>query len=277
MKNIRVGLIQPYVDVDNEKNFLHIESLIQQAVDQNAQILCLPERWFFVDPIKKPFECNLQPKRGQQYSYVKQWAKEYNIPLISGAIWEQDSNFSRPVITAYYFDRNGIECFQQQKIHLYGIERDMFSSGNELVCYTDTKMNLTFSILICFDLNISNNLARLSTQQGCEFLFSPTLIRDTGMENWKIYVQSRALENRMPLCSCNSIFTYLDRQFMGRSKIIHFKRGESSPVKLLVEEMTSLPGVLVQDINLSFPNRIRTEREDEHVDFSKIRIRAFKN
>lgn len=276
MKNIRVGLIQPYVDVDNERNFIHVESLIQQAVEQNPQIICLPERWYFVDPVKKPFECNIQPKHGEQYSHVKEWAKKYHIPIISGAIWEQDPNFSRPVITAYYFNENGQESFQQQKIHLYGIERDVFDPGKDLICFSDSKLDLTFSILICFDLNISNNLARLVTQQGCEFLFSPTLIRDTGIENWKIYIQSRALENRMPLCSCNSIFNYLDRHFLGQSKLIHFKRGESSPVQLLVEEMNSEPGVLIKDINLSFPNRIRTEREDEHVDFSKISVKIIK-
>ncbi len=92
-------------------------------------------------------------------------------------------------ICAYYVDSNGEVRFSQDKIHLYGLEKKFFTPGQELVIFTDTNLDLTFSILICFDLNISPELTQIAVDNGAEIIFSPTLIRDIGMENWSIYIR----------------------------------------------------------------------------------------
>jgi predicted amidohydrolase len=256
-KTVIVGLIQSKVVISNTENYKNVEIIIQDAVKQGAQILCLPERWYMIDPLIKPFEQTLQPKRGEYYQKVKNWAKKYNVPIISGAIWELDPTFPNPVITSYYFDKNGLERFEQQKIHLYGLEKLKFSPGNKVISYHEPDLDISLAILICFDLNISSDLTRMVMEQGCELIFSPTAIREKGLENWRIYVQSRALEN-------------MDRSFQGQSKIIQFKRGESTPVRLLTEEASDQPEAFVREIDLQFPNRIRKDRDEDRVDSSQI-------
>ncbi len=134
MKNINISLVQPLVSKNNDKNFKHVENLIEKACQHNPDIICLPERWYFLD--FKNFEQDqiFQSERGIQYQYVKQWSKEYNIPIISGGIWENHKEFNRPFVTAYYFESQGNEMFRQDKIHLYCLEKEILESGKERHC-----------------------------------------------------------------------------------------------------------------------------------------------
>jgi len=262
MKSIIVGLIQPEIVADNHKNGVQMESLIAQAIQFRPQILCLPERWFYVNPANKSLDSNLQESRGEQYQLVQYWAKKYHVSIISGGIWESRKP-DKPKICCYYFNSQGQECFCQEKVHLYGLEKQWFQPGSKIIVYHDKELNCIFSILICFDLNVSSDLANKAVVNGAEILFSPTLIRDTGVENWNIYIRSRSLENRVPVVSCNSIFSFMDRNFKGQSKIIQFQSGEHSPVVLKTDELDTTPGILVKSIDLDFPNEIRKERLEE--------------
>ncbi len=272
MKNINISLVQPLVSKDNDENFSHVEKLIKEACQTKPDIICLPERWFFLDFVNLNPDQIFQSERGKQYQYVKQWAKEYNVPIISGGIWEKHKDYPRPFVSAYYFDSQGKEMFRQNKIHLYGMEKVILESGKELQVFRDEKLDITFSILICFDLTISSALTDLAANKGAELIFSPTLIRETGMINYKTYLQARALENRIPIASCNSIFKQMDRNFIGQSKIIHFQKGSSSPVKLLTEEAPKKPYILNKDVNISFPNKIRKKRNKEKIQVKELRV-----
>ncbi|QEE15863.1 carbon-nitrogen hydrolase family protein [Promethearchaeum syntrophicum] len=272
MKNINISLVQSLVSKDNDKNFRHLENLIEKSCQQNPDIICLPERWYFLDFNNLKPDQIFQSERGIQYQYVKQWVKEYNIPIISGGIWEKHEEFTRPFVTAYYFDSQGNEMFRQDKIHLYGLEKEILESGKELQVFRDTKLDTTFSILICFDLTISSSLTSLAANNGAEIIFSPTLIRETGMYNYNIYLQARALENRIPIASCNSIFKQMDRNFVGQSKIIHFQKGSPSPVQLLIDEASKEPTFLNRDVNISFPNKIRKKRNGEKVEVTGLKV-----
>ena len=119
-----MGLIQSVVTADNQVNFEHIESLIDKAMhdDPIPQILCLPERWYFVDLINTPIEQNLQETGGDQLTMIQNWAKKYQVGIISGGIWEAREN-NLAAICAYYVDSNGEVRFSQDKIHLYGLEK----------------------------------------------------------------------------------------------------------------------------------------------------------
>ena len=267
-KEITVSLIQPLVDQDNAKNFQKMEILIDSAVKAGAQIICLPERWYFLDFSKGP-KVFIQPAQGIQYQHVKNWSMNFQTSIISGGIWEHHDNTDQSFVSSYYF-KNGKEIFRQDKIHLYGAEKSILTPGSKLVCYKDYALNLTFCILICFDLHVSSSLSSLAVKNNCELIFSPTLIRKDGMDNWKSYLQARSLENRIPIVSCNSIFHQLGREFSGKSKIIHFQSGLSSPVTLITKEASTSEEFLTCTIDLEFPNKIRVDRSKDIVDLNSI-------
>lgn len=272
MKELTLALLQNKVVYDNTQNYTNIEKMIRDS-QQNQQIglALLPEHWYFIDVTSRDFFKNIQEKRGEYYQFCRSLSEKYQIPLISGALWEFESGFSKPVINAYYFNEEGKEIFCQKKIHLYGFEKSMFDKGSELIIYKDPKMDISFSILICFDVAFYET-PRLATLNGAELLLSPTLIRETGLENWDIYLKARALENRIPIAACNSVFELTDRKYLGKSKIIGFKEGSESPFILNVKEAGSGNEILISTLNIAFPSSIRKNRLEESVNINEIKI-----
>ena len=81
------------------------------------------------------------------------------------------------------------------------------------------------------------------------------------MNNWETYLKARALENRVPVVACNTFGRHLKRKFIGNSKIISFYKGKISPSKLkIIEGPKNSSGVIFDDIDLSFPKKIRKIR-----------------
>jgi predicted amidohydrolase len=272
LNEMKVACIQPEIFEDRGRCYSQIESLLSQLLErfQNCDIVCLPERWvpYFRDPVK-----NLQEERGNDYSFIKKLAKEYNIKILTGAIWEKRKGLKKPVITCYLIDEKGEEIGRQEKIHLYSYEREQFIPGKALKIF---KLNGVgnISILICFDMAFFET-PRLAVENGADILFSPTQIREDGMDNWEIYLKARALENRVPIAACNSLGSYLNRKFLGNSKIISFHRGEISPSRLkIMEAPIDSSGFIYDDIDLTFPKKIRKIRLGERIDKNKINIKV---
>jgi len=272
---MRVACIQPQVFKDRNKCYHQVETLLKELLEENQKcdIVCLPERWvpYYRDPNK-----NIQKERGNDYFFVKNLAKEYNIKILSGAIWEKRNILKKPIITCYFFDEHGDEIGRQEKIHLYSYEREQFEPGTELKIFALNKL-YDFAILICFDMAFFET-PRLAIENGADVLFSPTQIREDGMNNWEIYLKARALENRVPVIACNTFGSYLQRKFIGHSKIISFHKGNISPSKLrIVEGPKNSSGVICDEVDLSFPKKIRKIRLGEKVDKNKINVKIINN
>lgn len=257
---LRVACIQPEVLSNKAKCYLEIERLIKDLMRDfdNCDIICLPERWI---PFTNKYSENFQEERGEDYKFIKKLAKEYCINIISGGIWEKRKSPSKPRITSYLFNHYGDELGRQDKIHLYSYEQNNFDPGKELKIF---KLKHCFiSILICFDMAFFET-PRLAAENGADILFSPTQIREEGMENWDIYLKARALENRIPIVGCNTFANFFKRKFIGQSKIISFIEGYVSPSKLkLIEAPIESSGYAWDEINLKFPQKIRKLRFKE--------------
>ena len=75
---MRVACIQPELFKQRKECYFEIERILKELLEvhKNCEIICLPERWvpFFRDPIQ-----NLQEQRGNDYSFIKSLAKNYNV------------------------------------------------------------------------------------------------------------------------------------------------------------------------------------------------------
>ncbi|MFX1276024.1 MAG: carbon-nitrogen hydrolase family protein [Promethearchaeota archaeon] len=269
---MKVVCIQPQLMQDREKGYSEIRSIFKTVFKshENCDIACLPERWI---PFFKDLNKNFQLERGEDYSFVQELAKEFQINIISGAIWEKRKDMKKPFITSYFFNQKGEEIGRQDKIHLYATEKRMFEPGKLLNLFKLN--NYYFSILICFDMAFYET-PRLAAENGADVLFSPTQIRADGMKNWAIYLQARALENRIPVVACNTFGKILDRNFQGNSKIISFVKGFNSPSKLkVVEGPKNSSGFIYDDLDLNFPKKIRKTRLKEKINTKTINIKKF--
>jgi len=271
---MKVACIQPQIFQERSQCYLEIEEILKNFLKKNGkyEIICLPERWvpFFKNSIE-----NFQAERGDDYVFIKNLAKKYNIKILSGAIWEKRTNSEKPAITCYFFNENGEEIGRQDKIHLYAHEQEQFKPGKELNLFRIEK-SVYFAILICFDMAFFET-PRVAVENGADILFSPTQIREDGMFNWDIYLKARALENRVPIVACNTYGKYMQRKFLGKSKIISFLKGSASPSKLkIIEGPTNSSGVIFDDIDLVFPRKLRKIRLNEKIDKDKIVVKKIR-
>jgi len=267
---IRLACIQPEILHQIDKSYSEVEKILNSLIKHhnNCDIICLPERW--ISPINEK-ELNVQKERGSSYKFIKNLAKEYGIGIISGALWEKRKDTIKPRITSYFFDNNGDEINRQDKIHLYSYEKLNFEPGKELVIFSFKK--ISFTILICFDMAFFET-PRLSAENGADLLFSPTQISVDGMLNWKTYLKTRALENRIPIVACNTFGTIIKRKFPGNSKIISFEKDYISPSKLrVIEGPIDTSGYIYDEIDLAFPKKLRKLRFKEIIDKNAIIIR----
>lgn len=271
VKKIKVALIQCEVFADKNKMNLNIENLIRKAAEFNPDILLLPERWRSIPD--ENINSAIEDERGEDYKFIKDLSRDYSLSIVSGGIWEirKDTQLKKPFITSYYFE-NGEEIGRQDKLHLYEYEKYFFQPGDTLNIFKNTKSQAIFTILICFDL-IFYETPRSAIENGAEIIINPTLIKEEGLYNWRIYLQARALENRIPIVSCNPVGIFFGRKYFGLSKIVKFNIGPETPVKLVINELDSNKNdILFDTINLSFPNRIRKNRLAERITIKNIKM-----
>lgn len=266
---INVASIQPKIFQSKNKCYLEIENLIKKLLEDNSkcEIICLPERWI---PYSKERNLNYQKERGQDYHFIKKIAGEFDINLISGAIWEKRPSFKKPFVTSYFFNKNGEEIGRQDKIHLYSYERKNFKPSLSLNIFKLRSFN--FAILICFDMAFFET-PRLASENEAEILFSPTQIRDSGLSNWDVYLKARALENRIPVVASNTYGEFFSRKFSGKSKIISFQSGHYSPSLLrVIEAPVGSNGYIHDEIDIKFSNTLRKQRFSEKLEKSELKI-----
>lgn len=268
---LRVGIVQPKIISNNLENLRQIERIFKKLMEERPEIIVFPERWFYIDMANITKE-NVRKSSQKQLKFCQSLAKTYSLPLVTGAIWTYCEDIQEFQSVAYYINEKGDIAAQQPKIQLYGLERKYLFPGNYVQIIEDSHLDLKFSILICFDLNISNDLARIVSLNGAEIIFNPVLIMKEGNLNWNYYIHTRALENRIPIVACNSIASFSDRQYSGQSKFISFKPGAASPVTLITKEIPISENWAVSDINLQFPNEIRELRLNERHNLEKLKI-----
>jgi len=267
---MRIACIQPEVFQQKDKCYSELVRLFKDLTNDadKCEIACLPERWL---PLDRDMSHNFQKERGSDYAFIKKLAKEYSINILSGAIWEKRKDSKKPSITCYFINEYGEEIGRQDKIHLYAYEKEQFEPGQQLNIFKFN--NSSFAILICFDMAFFET-PRLAADNGADVIFSPTQIRDEGMDNWNIYLQARALENRIPIAASNTFGYFFNRKYLGNSKIISFVKGFASPAKLKnVEAPTGSSGFVHDDVDLDFPRKIRSIRFKEKIEISKIDVK----
>ena len=263
-------MIQCEILHDQDEMDANITQLIQEAVKLNPDVIMLPERWRSVPP-KEDFYSAIEEERGHSYRLLKDLAQLHNVHIITGGIWEKRGP-ERRFITSYVFDDQGSELGRQDKLHLYSYEPKVFTEGQTLRIFSHKPSNTKFAILICFDIAFFET-PRLAVENDAEFLLSPTLIRAEGMYNWNIYLQARALENRVPIAACNPVGTIFGNAYIGKSKVISFKRGRITPSVLKIEEgLESKQNIVTKTVNLSFPNSLRKKRLNEKREWSSIEV-----
>lgn len=206
---VKLGLIQTASQSTNEKGIAQVGKILRKLGGKNTEIVCLPEQWLKNNMIED-FE--------SEFSGFKKIAKEFSMTIIPGAFYEISKNKTQ--IVAPIIGPNGEFIGRQEKIHPFDYERDNVVPGKEAKIFNTA---CKFGVVICYDM-VFPKVANTLVKKGAQVLFSPSRIVKRGIAPWQMYVQVRALENRIPILAAN----VENKKYWGNSIIIDL--GENNKV-----------------------------------------------
>jgi omega-amidase len=214
---IKLGIIQTTSFSSNEQGIKKISGLLKKLGREETDIVCLPEQWLHDNRMFK-FE--------KEFSDFKIIAKDYDMTVIPGAFYERRNNrltISTPIIAP-----NGEIIGRQEKIHPFDYEKKIIESDGKTKIF---KTKCKFGVIICYDM-VFADVAHSFVKKDADVLFSPSRIVRRGIIPWHLYVQVRALENRVPILAAN-----VQNQKFG---------GKSVMVDLIEKDQVMIPRILMK-------------------------------
>jgi omega-amidase len=251
---LRITLVQMHLQNNEAKAVEHTLKLLKKVGSSDSDIVCLPELWY--SKIVKNFET--------EFHKIIDVAKEYNMVVIPGAFIERSNNnngndlqISSPVIA-----NEGIILGRQLKIHPFGPQRKVVKAGTKAELFETG--NFKFGIGICYDI-VFPEVARALVKKGADVLFFPSKIRYEGIKPWHMYVQVRALENRIPIAAPN-VCDSSNSVYKGKSIFVDFEYNYKTDIAVPKLRFGSSVNdqILMMDLDL---RRIRKLREKRFEDF----------
>ncbi|MDH3853394.1 MAG: carbon-nitrogen hydrolase family protein [Nitrosopumilus sp.] len=198
---VKLGLIQTTLQSTNQKRIFSVSKILKKLGKKDTEIVCLPEQWLKNNEIKD-FDL--------EFSDFKKIAKEFSMTIIPGAFYEITKKHTS--IIAPIIGPKGEFIGRQEKIHPFDYEKNNVRPGNEAKIFNTA---CKFGVVICYDM-VFPKVANTLVKKGAQVLFSPSRIVRRGIEPWQMYVQVRALENRIPILAAN----VENHRFGGNSLII---------------------------------------------------------
>lgn len=198
---IKLGIIQTTSYPTDECAKNTICRLLETLGKKETDVVCLPEQWL---------KQNIISDFDSEFAKFKSIAKNYSLTVIPGAFYEKKSNsyaISAPVIGP-----TGDIIGKQEKIHPFDYEKKAIQHGTKTRVF---KTSCKFGLIICYDM-VFADVAKSLVKKGADVLFSPSRIVRRGLQPWHLYVQVRALENRIPILAAN----VENKRFGGKSVVV---------------------------------------------------------
>ena len=198
---VKLGLIQTIAHSTNQKGISKVSEMLKRLGKQEVEIVCLPEQW-----LKK----NVILDFDSEFSDFKKIAKDFSMTIIPGAFYETIKK--KTSIVAPIIGPEGEFIGRQEKIHPFDYEQKTVKPGIEAKIFNTA---CKFGVVICYDM-VFPTVANTLVKKGAQVLLSPSRIVRRGISPWKMYVQVRALENRVPILAAN----VENHRFGGNSMIV---------------------------------------------------------
>ncbi|WP_316505672.1 carbon-nitrogen hydrolase family protein [Nitrosopumilus sp.] len=216
---VKIGLIQTISYNSNQEGISRISKKLRNLGKKETDIVCLPEQWLKNNEITD-FE--------SEFSEFKKLAKDFSMTIIPGAFYKLSRKYAS--IIAPVIGPEGEVVGFQEKIHPFDYERENVKPGIEAKIF-DTACK--FGVIICYDM-VFPNVANMLAKKGAQVLISPSRIVRRGINPWHMYVQVRALENRIPILATN----VENHRFGGNSIIVDLCENN----KVMTTKVTKLNG-----------------------------------
>lgn len=239
---IRIALIQPTIYKSKLQALYYFERILKRFKGVNFDVICLPELWY--TGVVNNFE--------DEFIKILDLAKENNSIIVTGGFFERinsDLYISCPIISG-----NGKIVGRQLKIHPFLARSREVKAGHQAEVFNFGAFK--FGVVICYD-SVFPEVSRVLTLKGADILFFPSKIRTQGIRPWQIYLQARALENRIPVVASN----ICGGVYGGKSTSIDLNYDKTNDIALpTMNVLTSRPQLRVISMDIEKYQPIRKRR-----------------
>lgn len=256
-RKFRVALVQMKSSVNKEQNLAYSLRLIEDAVKDNAQLICFPEFQMAYSPTEqKPEGLHKIAEKidGNFISMLSNSAKRNKINVIA-TIYELNNTNKRNhkvFDTAVIINERGRLESIYRKVHLYDAlgfkESKKLMAGNIIEKPTTTSAG-KLGLLICYDMRFPE-ICRILTINGAKILVCPSawVAGFMKLEHWQIMLKARAIENGVYVIAPDQ----LGNIYCGHSMVI-------DPYGTTLVDMENREGMQFIDIDHSKIDTIRSK------------------
>lgn len=217
-RKYKVGLLQMKLGKNADENLNKAASMIKDAADKGANIICLPELF------KTEYFCQIEdvklfdlaePVNGKTIKLMSQAAKENNVVVVASIFEKRSEGVYHN--TAVVIDEKGETVGIYRKMHIPDdpayYEKFYFTPGDLGFKAFDTNYG-KIGTLICWDQWFPEG-ARLTAMQGANILFYPTAIGwhpkekekhgQAQLDSWQTVQRGHAIANGVYVASVNRV------------------------------------------------------------------------
>lgn len=250
---MRVSLIQMNSKDNKQENIEKAIKFMDEAVNQNADIICLSEKFLYWGIGRSAESIN-----SIVIEKFKEYAKKKNVNIILGSIALKYENTENITNTCFVINRNGEIIHKYDKIYMYTVNRPdlKIDEGHDTV--KGNKLGIVeidgvkIGIGICFDLRYPEYFKTLAIN-GAEVMFLPSSFRKTtGAVAWEILTRARAIENQAYFCACNQIGGIAEKERCGNTQIISYDGN-------IISNIDNGEGIIMADLDIEKLRKFRKE------------------
>lgn len=211
--NPRIAVLQLSTPAQGlETHLLHIEQWVQQAAQQGAGLVVLPEAFALMTQATERIVAMAERyQHGPLQSFLAALAKRYRVWVVGGTLPIWDRGASKPYARCLIYDDQGCEVAYYDKIHLFDAtvvprvetyrESSYHSAGRGITVVPSPFGRL--GIAVCYDLRFAQQFNQMA-KAGAELLIVPAAFtRKTGQAHFETLLKARAIENVSYLATAN--------------------------------------------------------------------------
>ena len=196
-----IGSVQMTSTAERAKNLDTALRLVNEAADQGARLVGLPENFAFLRAEGEPVP-EAETLEGPLVRRMAECAKRHATTLLLGSIPEKIPGARRIHNTSVLLGPDGATLAVYRKIHLFdidipGMEQLKESRSvvpGEEVCVAEAPFS-RIGLSICYDLRFPE-LYRACALLGAKVLAVPSAFTErTGKDHWEVLLRARAIEN----------------------------------------------------------------------------------
>ena len=258
MREITVAAVQMYPRLGEvEENVLTIAKFVDTiCTQQKVDLIVFPELATTGYELGLRFTDVAERVPGPSVNLLAQRAADYSTHIVFGLVTKEKVE-SVIYNAAIVLGPDGELLGEYRKLHLPGEERLAFRPGYRLPVIETAIGQL--GVLIGWDLAFPE-AARSLSLDGADLLcvsanwgHSPAQERDSSVEEWRVYVQARALENAFYVVASNRVGEEYSYHFFGESIIV----GPRGEVYASIDE--EIEGYALATIDLDSVRKTREE------------------